>query len=458
MAKPESTYFLPYQRQWIDDESMIKLIDKSRQTGFTFTQSYEDVRDAIQDKWDTWFSSSDLGNAAEYIEYCKFWSHILNIAAKDLGYDVIDKHKDIKAFRIVYANGRRITALSSSPKALRGKHGKVVLDEYAWHDNPLEMWRAAKPATTWGYPLRILSTHNGQNSLFNGFVKDIQAGRKQHWSLHRVTVHQAVEQGLYDKIKGRKTTPRERKAWIRELEDDCYDYDTFLQEYCCTPVDESTAFLTYAMLETVEMQNIQTGLQDIKGDLFVGMDIGRRKHLSVIWVVERLGHVLYTRLVKPIEKAKFQTQRELLWEILKHPKIYRCCIDDTGLGMQLAEETQDKFGSQRVEAVTFTNKVKEELAYGLRNRIEDRGVYIPRDPIIREDLHSIRKQVTAAGNIRLDTANDKTGHADNFWACALACHAAKTDVGPIIVKSGKRRSMTDKLFGYSERFDIRKYY
>ena len=43
---------------------------------------------------------------------------------------------------------------------------------------------------------------------------------------------------------------------------------------------------------------------------------------------------------------------------------------------------------------------------------------------VREDLHSVRKVVTAANNIRLDADRDERGHADRFWALALAHHAA----------------------------------
>ncbi len=243
MAKKE-TYFLPYQKAWLADKSTIKIINKSRRIGLTYVQAYEDVQDAATGKCDVWFSSSDLGNAAGYIDYCKKWASILNMAAKDLGFVVVDSEQDYKAYRIEFSSGKRITALSSSPKALRGKGGKIVLDEFAYHDNPIDMWRAAKPATMWGFPLRILSTPNGKNSLFWHFLHDIEIGKLNHWSRHVIDIYTAVDQGLFDKISGRKTTARERADWIASLQQDSRDHDTFLQEYCCHAVDESTAFLT----------------------------------------------------------------------------------------------------------------------------------------------------------------------------------------------------------------------
>ncbi|OJT95189.1 MAG: hypothetical protein BGN83_07550 [Rhizobium sp. 63-7] len=43
---------------------------------------------------------------------------------------------------------------------------------------------------------------------------------------------------------------------------------------------------------------------------------------------------------------------------------------------------------------------------------------------IRADLRSVTKQVTAAGNIRFTAERTPDGHADHFWALALAIHAA----------------------------------
>lgn len=108
----------------------------------------------------------------------------------------------------------------------------------------------------------------------------------------------------------------------------------------------------------------------------------------------------------------------------------RCCIDATGLGMQLAERAQQRFGSYRVEGVQFTAPVKSDLAYPLRAAFEDGNVRIPFDRNIRADLRAIRKETTAAGNIRFAADRSENGHADRFWALALALHARGKDDGP----------------------------
>jgi len=114
--------------------------------------------------------------------------------------------------------------------------------------------------------------------------------------------------------------------------------------------------------------------------------------------------------------------------------------------MQLAEEAQLKFGKNRVEPVLFTNTIKEELAFSLKQDFEDKTTIIPSSNEIREDLHSVRIFTTTAGNIRLDTMNDKNGHADRFWALALADHAAdnkKSGIPLIKSKPAKNSKLKD---------------
>ena len=107
--------------------------------------------------------------------------------------------------------------------------------------------------------------------------------------------------------------------------------------------------------------------------------------------------------------------------------------------MQLAETAQKDFGQYRVEAVMFTNKSKEEMAYNLRTNFENKQIIIPSEHDIREDLHSIQKITTKAGNIRFDAdTSEVNGHADRFWALALALIACAVPYFPIDITTRKR--------------------
>lgn len=458
MSVVESKYFLPSQIRWLQDEHPVKVWEKSRRIGATYVQSYEDVRDCLKHKYDVWFSSADESAAREYIIYAEKWARMFHAAAQYLGITVIDPEKDIKAYVIefTFPGGvkKRISALSSSPKRFRSKGGKVVLDEFAWHDDQDGMWAAAEPTTTWGFPLRILSTHNGKSCLYYKLVQDCKPGGElandTDWALHTTTLQQAVDEGLLDRIMKRPTTAEERADWIEKKRKRTRSETRWLQEYCCIPVDEAAAFLTYEMIGRCERKDLLIDLDKITGELYIGFDIARKKHLSVIWGIERLGHVFFTRIYKVMEKTSFKHQREALFELLKHKKMRRCCIDATGIGMQLAEEAQEQFGKTRVEAITFTGPLKEDLASHMLPYFEDVGIFVPDDPLVREDLHSIRKLVTAAGNVRFDVMKtEEEAHADRFWSLALALHAAGDQAsGPVTITTRMTRAVVGMLKGY----------
>lgn len=437
-------YFLPYQLKWLNDDSKIKIWEKSRRIGATYIQAYEDVRDCVYKKVPAvWFSSADESAAREYIEYCEKWTTMFNTAAKSLGLVIIDKEKDIKALVIEFSNGTKIHALSSNPKGFRSKGGKVVLDEFAHHDKPEELWAAARPCITWGYPLRILSTHNGQSTLFFKLINDIEKGNLK-WSLHSTSIHLASEEGLVNKIYGRKTSIEEQEEWIEEQRKNCFDDYTWRQEYCCEAVDEACAFLPYDLIASCELNDLYRELDCLQGDLYVGMDVARRHDLSVIWVLEKLGNVKYTRMIKVMPKTPFNIQEDILYSILEYPNVRRLCIDESHMGMPVAEEAQRKFSNYKVENISFTVPNKESLAYNLRINFENKTVYIPPENEIREDLHSVRRLTSSTGHLRFDAKRTQNaGHADRFWALALALQAAQVDDSELYVATRRRWKSND---------------
>jgi phage FluMu gp28-like protein len=305
--------------------------------------------------------------------------------------------------------GGRVLGLPANPDTARGFSGNVVLDEFAFHQDSRKIWTALYPSITRGFRVRVISTPNGKSGMFY----DLWTGDNE-FSTHKVTIHDAVAAGL--------------PVDVDELQAGINDPDAWAQEYECEFVDEAAALLTFEMIASCEAECLGDGGD---GHRYVGVDIGRKKDLTVIWNVERVGDVYWTRSVTPIFREKFAFQRSALWPRLRAAR--RACIDATGLGMQLAEEAETAFG-YKVEPVTFTMAVKEDLAMGMLRAFQDRTVRIPADRDIRMDLHSIRKYVTAAGNVRYDADRTETsGHADRFWALALALMAGKQGSGEIFV-------------------------
>lgn len=407
-AKAKAVLY-PYQRRWVEDASRLKIWLASRQIGKSFALSIEAVRLALRSKCAVLILSASERQSREVME--KVLSHLRAIKAmtKLMGQELEASESKTE---VRLPNGSRIISLPASPNTVRGFSGHVLLDEFAFHEDARAIYRAMLPTILHGYQLRIASTPNGRSGLFYELWKDETNG----FARHRTTIHDAVRDGL--------TVDLEllRKA--------CPHPDDWAQEYECEFLDEATAWLSYELIASCEDEDATlVPSEAFTAPLYLGMDIGRHRDLSVIWLLERVGDVLWTRAVRVLERAPFSVQRDALFSLLT--SVRRACLDASGLGMQLAEEAQQRFGTYKVAAVTFSNTVKEALAEGLRRRFEDRTIRIPDDRAIREDLHSVKRLVTATGAARFDAERHDRSHADRFWALALACEAAGTPVGAI---------------------------
>jgi phage FluMu gp28-like protein len=447
--------FLPYQRRWIDDHSRLKLEEKARQIGLSWATAYGCVERTAQAeaRHDQWVSSRDEIQARLFLEDCVLFARLLNAGAEYLGLQVIDPDKKISAYVLQFTNGKRIHSMSSNPDAQAGKRGGRVLDEFALHPDPRKLYAIAYPGVTWGGQLEIISTHRGSANFFNELVQEIRhKGNPKKFSLHTVRLQDALDQGFLYKLQ-EKLPPdhpaqeMDEAAYFDYVRSGCADEETFLQEYCCVPADDEGAFLTYDQIARCEYALTEHWEMDAHGifggrqlaDLYVGVDIGRNHDLTAIWVLERINGRLFTRLLSELKGKRFGEQEAELYAVLDLPAVRRCCIDSTGLGMQLAERAVEKYG-HRVEGVRFSAQVKEALAYPVRSAFEDQAIKIPHRAAIRSDLRAVKKTTTAAGNIRFDADRGTNGHADRFWALALAIHAASSPATQIeFLSTGQRR-------------------
>lgn len=426
--------FLPYQAGWIRDDARLKLIEKSRQIGLSWASAYACVsRTSLQGaRFDQWVSSRDDIQAQLFLEDCKLWAGNLQVAADDLGEQVIDPKDRQTAYVLRFANNRRINSMSSNPNAQAGKRGGRVLDEFALHPDPRKLWAIAYPGITWGGALEVISTHRGSHNYFNQLVREIrEQGNPKGISLHTVTLQDALDQGFLWKLQRALPAEDERQAmdeaaYFDFIKSGTVDDESFLQEYMCRPADDDAAFLEYELIARSEYaQGFDWQTAD-GGTLFAGVDIGRKKDLTVLWVIERLGDVFYTRHIEALQNMSKPDQEKVIWPWVERVLATggRVAQDYTGLGIGWGDDAQARFGKYRYECVNFTAQTKEALAYPVRGAMEDRRLRIPYDAAIRSDLRSVTKQVTAAGNIRFTAERTVDGHADRFWALALAIHAA----------------------------------
>ena len=448
--------FLPYQKRWIENPAQFSIAEKSRRIGLTYSEAYRVTRDLSTKQVKNnkvWFSSADLSASEEFIDYVGFFARMLNTAAEYIGEVVIEKDDDVTAHRVRFANGAECNAISSNPTRFRSKGGDVILDEFAHHRDQEKMFTAAKPSMMWGNRVRIISTHNGDDSFFNSLIKEVNKGKEgtmKSWNHFKIPIDQAIKDGLVDTILGHKASDEEIATFLADTFSGMTQ-EAIDEEFYCLPRSSSNShLLPYELINPIERDNtLYDSLDSIIGDIYVGVDIARKKNFTVIWVDEKLGDITYSRKVIPLQNMRFRDQKEILYGVLSHPNMRRCCIDATGIGANLAEDAAIDFGALRVEEVTFTEKVKEELATDIYVAVEDRKTVIPKDKKIREDFYSVKCVTTAAGKKRYESPTaDDGSHADYFWAKALCVHAAKSYTGPVIVTSGVKRQINKLLKGY----------
>ena len=459
---PAPTLLLPYQRKWVLDRSRMKFAVKSRQIGWTWSESYALVRrkSVKGATLDAWISSRDLAAAKLFTGSCKSFAKILHIGAEDLGEQVLDcgNGKRDSAYELRFGNGLVIHSLSSNPDAQAGRVGDRVIDEAGLHQQFKDLYGIARPGITWGGQLEIFSTPRGSQQYFSVLLKEIEeGGNPKGFSFHRVTLRDARNDGFLYKLQQKLPEDDEVQDmdedqyfdWVRAS---CPDEEYFLQEYMCQPSNDETAFIPWELLDKchvdghaeneahVRIEAKKLGEKGITfwvandapgaGNRYLGVDIGRHHDLTVMWEGEETGGVLFTRKVAFLNRVPFRRQERILREeFLDDPKCVRACIDQTGAGEEMAENAQADFGS-RVEPVRFTNEVKASMAFAVKNRMEDANFRTPNAPVIDVDFRKIKKTTTVAGHIRFDGERDASGHSDGFWAGALCQEARDKKAAP----------------------------
>lgn len=450
---------LPYQVRWIRDRSKLALIEKSRRVGIDYAEAYGVTESRITGARcdDYWYSSADETAAREFMEYIRLCAESFQSAAIEFDEqtEVFDS-QDITVFRAIFPkveapNGKlvrpKVQALTSNPRTFRSKGGDVGLSEFAFHEQPGEMWKAASPATMWGGQIRVISTHNGALSKFNSFIemgRRVEAGearpKDMPWSLHRVTLDDAIADGLVELINAVKGTTYTREAFRAEVRDTCSTEDEFNEEYLCIPNEQEGSLLPYELMRPCVRQRAPMPTEQVSeflaniaeraegcSAIFAGCDIGRTVDRFVLWAIGKVGgafRLLGVLVWQGRSFAEMQFAGDALMRAhFGDVRVRRLCVDATGLGMQLGETWETAFKS-RVEAIQITPNVKDEIFPLLRRHIDERTTELPECSETLADHTSIRKTVTAAGKVRFAADQEQHGHADRATAHAMALHAA----------------------------------
>jgi phage FluMu gp28-like protein len=404
----------PYQRRWVQDPARFKIAMISRQCGKTFTSTLEPALDAVRAEVEgrrvRWviLSRGERQAREAMNEGVKLHLRAMQSAFKEMEFDF---DANVRALEIELPHGSKITALPANPDTARGFSASVLLDEFAFHQDSRAIWKALFPVISApGLKLRVISTPNGKGNKFY----DLMTGHDDGWSRHVYDIYQCVADGL----------PRD----IEELRRGAGDEDLWAQEFELKWLDEAHAWLPFELITACEHPDAGDPNGYTGGPVFVGVDIAARNDLFVIWVLEQVGDVLWTREIIERKGAKFFEQDELLKDVFRrYRRVARCCMDQTGMGEKPVEDAQLRYGETRVEGVLFTVPNQLTLATQGKEAFEDRKIRIPEgDNALRADLHKLKKVTGPTGTPRFLADSDSSGHADRTWAGFLAINAAST--------------------------------
>ena len=442
MNEAGAAYFLPYQEAWINDDSPLKVAEKSRRVGFTYASSYRMFQKCMRrgKGFTQWVSSRDRLTAQELIrDYIAMWCKLANVAAQGLtgeNVEVIDTERDITAFVCSFPNGARIVSLSSTPEAFAGKGGDVFLDEVDLHRDSGALIDMAYPCIMWGNQLEMVSAYRVDGSKDTPFARLVAEAKKdnpQHASLHRVTIHDAVAQGLVEKINAKSGRHQTREEFLQQTRAGCRTLAAWESQFECKVQDAGGKLLPVKVLAPCEMD--AADIADIErrfpdAPRFAGFDIARRRHASAWseWLKVGVSYFLVCR--ETFHDMEFEAQRKFIESRMSRSarRISRLAMDATGLGMETAEWAA-KTWPGRVDGVNLESHRRHELCMMFQDWFLTGTAKIPADAALRDDFSTPYVKTNANGSLRVivpefDGGDGEVSHCDEFMAAVLARSAA----------------------------------
>lgn len=473
---------LPYQARAVsllDSASThVLFIEKSRRIGLTWGLAAYAVLRAGREKaaggMDVMYISYSQEMTREFIDARAMWARAFSTAARAQEEFLFpdsdqDGDRSIKAFRIAFASGFEIIALSSAPRGLRGKQGVVIIDEAAFVDSLAELLKAALAFLMWGGQVVVCSTHDGTENVFNQQIQDILAERVPYKHM-RIDFDEALRDGLYQRIclvGGKDWTPEAEATWRQDIID--FYGDGADEELFCIPSMGSGAWLSAPLVEarmtetdlevlrlelpgnylqlaelerlalfTPFMEKLERTLEAIDLDpLFAfGFDFARVSDLSVASLLA-IEQRLKRRETLSVEMRNVpgDEQKTVVRTILRHvrPRLVGAAFDATGMGWTVAEDMGREFGLRENEddgglvwAIKFSEDWYRLHMPPLKAAFEDDQIALAPDA---EHLSDLRVIKLVRGTPRVPATREgekgKKRHGDYAIALALAHFASR---------------------------------
>lgn len=494
---------LPYQSRLLRTTATEQLVvcEKSRRIGMTWAVGADAVLTAGARRsaggMDVLYIGYNLDMAREFVDTCAMWARAFIPAASKVeeflfkDQDDGGDEKSINAFRIKFASGFEIVALTSKPRSLRGRQGFVIFDEAAFHDELAELLKAAMALLMWGGKVMVISTHDGADNPFNILIKEIHAGERAG-QVVTVTFEDAIEDGLYERIAlvtGKPDTQEAKQAWIDSIMR-FYGADAD-EELHCIPKAGTGVWLPAPLIEarmTAEAPILrlelpgnylqldhgqQTALMapfyaeldvalkgiDPERQHSLGFDFARVADLTVLDLLA-IDPDLTRReaLVIEMRNVPGREQCEVTRRVIAHvrARLIAAAFDATGMGWIVAEEMGREFGLREnadtgglIWAIKFSVEWYRQHMPALKKRFEDGSIAIASDAEHLVDLRAVKeiRGVPRVPDVRTGTSGMRR-HGDYAIALALADFASRQEwqeytYKPVSAPSGTQAEQDD---------------
>ncbi len=475
---PEDAVLLPYQQRLLECDAQVVVYEKSRRVGISWAAAAQAVLVSAADEGeaggdDTFYIGFEKEMTRGFIDDCAFWAKHYGLAASEAEeFLFVDSDpsgdKSIQAFRIKFASGFTITALTSKPRNLRSRQGFVILDEAAFMDDLEEMMAAAFALLIWGSRVWIISTHLGVDNPFNQLIEECRAGKKPY-RLFRTTFADAIADGLYRRIclrKGIEWTPEGEAEWEAEIR--AFYGDKGPRELDCVPDQGSGVWLTRSLIEACStaggpdnllrltlpvgweqrpkdyresyvndwlQQHVQPHIDRLDKRLrhVFGQDFAMTGDASIYvpGAEQRMGGLVVPFAIEMRRVPYAQQKQILFWVTHQLPRFSGGKLDARGNGQPLAQEAKQEFGASLIEEVMLSNAWYLENMPPLKADFEDQTVTIFRHPDMIDDLRQVelvRGIPKVPENKHTKGEDGEQRHGDFSPALALCRAASRGEV------------------------------
>jgi len=446
-------FFYSTQKVWIDGRSnkVFELTKKSRRVGYTFSKSNRAIARAhIKPGSTTIFTSMNLQESHDKIEVCR--QTYYNIHPK-MRKPLVTDTKTMLEFAHDAKTVSRIICMFK-PRGQKGRDIDINIDEFDHIQDQEAVLTAAIPNITHGGRLSIgTSVHGGRrffDEMWNGAFRDEMSQElvdllndamvkvEIPWWLcpylldarwHSKIAYVASEAPKMSTEARVLTFGSTRLKYIYAMS---YE-EHFLQEYELIPIADGSAVIPWETILgcTPTGENARSPFpsfdqalafaENVGSRLFLGYDVGRRKNASelsaFVWnqTADKLEEVYY----ETSKDTPFDDQKKILKAYLGRNKRIILSIDATGMGEDMSESLQRECPRQ-VIPVQFQNYSKLLMFDLLLARMQRRGIEFCADRMRMDQLFSLKRRVSEAGNVIYYVPRKERHHADKAVSIALA--------------------------------------